>query len=271
MAPIRIPGWLPALRRAPALGLLAAAALALAADRLTVAHPGWVAAVVNAGHALGVSPYRAAPFRRTRPIPYPATTVPDPALPAGLHQVRTPGHTGTLLEIGVAYYRQAAGAPGAAPAAPADEKVLASAVLARPTPAVVAVGTAPDLVGPIGGTYYHYSRVLDMIATAYDATWASNGPWTGQRSALGLPLHYGVVAVDPRVIPLGSRLYVEQYGLAVAADTGSAIVGNRIDLFFWTDPAQTAAFGIRHLKVYVLDDPRLPPVPVPPALRRALT
>lgn len=249
-------------------------------------NPAWAAGVVNGAHDLGLTAYRAAPFRRERLVPYPAVTVPDPNLPEGLHQIQKPGLTGAMWQSGIELYlapppgahaatrtsgtgsgTQAAPAAGAAPR-PTEVKVFSQQVVSSPREAVIAVGTSPDFV-QTGGHFYHYSKVLVMRATAYDATWASNGPWTGQRSAIGLPLNYGIVAVDPHVIPLGSHVFVEGYGLSVAADTGSAIVGDRIDLFFWDTPADIAAFGIRTLRVYVLDDPRLPPVPVPAALRNA--
>jgi len=51
---------------------------------------------------------------------------------------------------------------------------------------------------------------------------------------------WGIVAVDPRVIPLGTRLYIPGYGEGVAADTGGAIIGNRIDLWM---PTSTQAFA----------------------------
>lgn len=272
-------------------------------------HAAWAAAAINTAHAMHLSAYSAVPFRRERLVPYTAITVADPNLPAGLHQIRTPGRTGSAWQTGILLFRQgpAPGAiaqaaersmstssgsaadshpSGAVPAKsaggtqmapvvaqarsgqPAAVKVFTDQVVSAPREAIIAVGTSREEV-QVGGHLYHYARVLDMRATAYDATRASNGPWTGQRSAIGLPLDYGIVAVDPAVVPLGSRLYVENYGLAVAADTGSAIVGDRIDLFFWDTPRDIAAFGIRSLKVYVLDDPRLPPIPVPKAQQKA--
>ena len=263
--------------------------LGMAGLRFTGGEAGWVASGVNAAHSLGLSPYRAVVFQREETLPYAARTVPDPALPAGLHEVASPGANGTVRLSGVTLYRVPVAAPAAAarasasggrraPAgalpprvqpAPAAEDVLNRQVIARPRAAVIVVGTAPAYV-MANGRYYHYARALQMTATAYDDTAASNGPWTGDASAIGLPLNYGIVAVDPSIIPLGTRLYVQQYGLAIAADTGSAIIGERIDLFFWDTPHQIAAFGIRHLMVYVLDDPRLPPVPVSPALRGAI-
>ena len=64
------------------------------------------------------------------------------------------------------------------------------------------------------------------------------------RTASGLPVGHGIVAVDPSVIPLGTRLYVPGYGEAVAADTGSAVRGAMIDLWFPTT-AQARAWGLR--------------------------
>ena len=66
------------------------------------------------------------------------------------------------------------------------------------------------------------------------------------------------MAVDPRVIPLGTKLYIESldntkdYGFAIAEDKGSAIKGNKIDLFFNTS-AECKSFGRRNVKVYVLE------------------
>jgi 3D (Asp-Asp-Asp) domain-containing protein len=62
----------------------------------------------------------------------------------------------------------------------------------------------------------------------------------------------GVVAVDPRVIPLGTRLYIEGYGVAVAGDVGSAIKGRRIDLGFGTY-AEAIRWGRRNVRVQILD------------------
>jgi 3D (Asp-Asp-Asp) domain-containing protein len=93
------------------------------------------------------------------------------------------------------------------------------------------------------------SKVLDMVATAYTDSPAENGGST--RAANGMGLEYGIVAVDPRVIPIGTKLYVEGYGFAYAADTGGAIKGNRIDLCL---PSYGACnnWGRRRVKVHVL-------------------
>lgn len=95
----------------------------------------------------------------------------------------------------------------------------------------------------------NYSRVINMNATAYSPDPAENGGYSV--TALGTPLRRGVVAVDRRVIPLGTKLYIEGYGYARAEDTGGAIKGNKIDLLFNTK-AECRNFGRRNVKVYIL-------------------
>ncbi len=79
--------------------------------------------------------------------------------------------------------------------------------------------------------------------------------------AMGNKLELGTIAVDPRVIPLGSTVYVTGYnhnGLPVkgmtfkATDTGGAIKGNRIDIFLPGSNDQISSFGIQNVKIYVL-------------------
>lgn len=75
------------------------------------------------------------------------------------------------------------------------------------------------------------------------------------RTATGFDLRANpgakVIAVDPRVIPLGTKVYVEGYGYAVAADTGGAIKGHKIDVFFPTK-AEAFRWGVRKVKIKIL-------------------
>ena len=94
-------------------------------------------------------------------------------------------------------------------------------------------------------------KVLEMSATAYDPSPRCNGRGSHGRTRTGERATFGVVAVDPRVIPLGSIVFVEGYGLAKACDTGSAIKGNRIDICY--DSRSVASdFGRQHVRVHVL-------------------
>ncbi|HWQ42272.1 MAG TPA: 3D domain-containing protein, partial [Desulfosporosinus sp.] len=70
------------------------------------------------------------------------------------------------------------------------------------------------------------SKTLTVEATAYT--------FTGNKTATGIEPREGLIAVDPKVIAMGSKVYVEGYGYAIAADTGGDIRGNRIDVFFTT-------------------------------------
>ncbi len=101
-----------------------------------------------------------------------------------------------------------------------------------------------------GATSFNKVRTIKMRASAYEPGPRSNGKWAGT-TALGIPPRYGIVAVDPRFIKLGTLLYVEGYGFAYAADTGGAIKGDRIDLCFATE-AQCQRFGRKVVTVHVL-------------------
>jgi 3D (Asp-Asp-Asp) domain-containing protein len=76
----------------------------------------------------------------------------------------------------------------------------------------------------------------------------STGYCLSGRTATGIPAGWGVAAVDPSVIPLGTHLLIPGYGEAVAADTGGAVVGGRIDLWFPTC-AQAGGWGSRSVTI----------------------
>ena len=80
---------------------------------------------------------------------------------------------------------------------------------------------------------------MTVVATGYVLQGAT---------ATGIPTGWGVVAVDPSVIPLGTRMTIPGYGEGVAADTGGAVQGNIIDLWFPTT-AQALAWGRRTVTI----------------------
>lgn len=106
----------------------------------------------------------------------------------------------------------------------------------------------------------NYSKRIEAKATAYTASADENGGYAGL-DYMGNPLRLGTIAVDPSVIPLGSKVYVEGYtydGLpaggmyAMATDTGGAVKGNRIDIFLPESKSKARTFGIQQVKVYVV-------------------
>ncbi len=91
-------------------------------------------------------------------------------------------------------------------------------------------------------------RTLYMSASAYSA----HDPGNSNRTATGKLVKKGLVAVDPNVIPLGTHLYIPGYGEAIAADVGSSIQGNRIDIAFDTHE-EAIDFGRQSITVYIID------------------
>lgn len=143
-----------------------------------------------------------------------------------------------------------------------NEEVVSEKVVKDPVNEVIEKGKKPITVASRGttskstssssnssGSSTKGSKVITMTATAYSVKGTT---------ASGVPSGPGKVAVDPSVIPLGTRLYIESldgwgdYGYAVAADTGSAIKGNKIDLFY-TDVSTSLRFGRRRVKVHILN------------------
>jgi len=162
-----------------------------------------------------------------------------------------PGHT-KVIERGHAGVREVYVRYSQRDGGPVRSTVLASTVTVVPKARVVAEG--------IGGTplesfetrgiaqmAYMARSAMEMLATAYTADCAGCDGMT----ALGRRAGKGIVAVDPRVIPIGTHLFIPGYGFAVAGDTGGDIVGNRIDLGFdsWRE---AMLFGRRDVKVYRL-------------------
>lgn len=139
--------------------------------------------------------------------------------------------------------------------------VVKDEIVSEPIPRIVEKGSREQVIATSRGNT-RYKKVITMNASAYDSGYASTGKRPGHKyygiTASGTKARPGVVAVDPRVIPLGTKLYIESldgtkdYGFAVAEDTGGAIKGNKIDLYFNTYN-ECINFGRRNVKVYVLE------------------
>ncbi len=175
------------------------------------------------------------------PIPYETTKVESDDLYVGETKVQTPGVEGLHeVEVIKTYYN--------GDLVERTEKELQ--LVDEPITEVMLVGTKekPFTLGSdpnVDVSTLDYSKKLTMNATAYTAS-------GNAKTASGRVAQEGVVAVDTSVIPFGTKLYIPGYGYAVAGDTGGAIKGNKIDLFYDT-VAECYEFGRRNVDVYVLN------------------
>lgn len=178
------------------------------------------------------------------PLPYQTIFKMSHNLAPGLIQAGHPGKPGVIQKTyAITYVNEK----------PASRKLVTSKVLVAAVDDVTYAGIRTRLARalPSRSGAYRRLRCLSMLATGYSPY---EGSSTG-RCATGMRAGYGVVAVDPRVISLGTRLYIEGYGYAVAGDTGGAIKGHRIDLGH-TTYSEASAVGRQRVKVWILDSDR---------------
>ena len=182
----------------------------------------------------------------------------DENLPEGLEKIITAGSDGEVLVTERVTY-----ADGVETA----RELVSEEVTREPVAQVVVVGTAPaeEAEGKLSigdgvivtpeGDVLTYTQRKTMTATAYTCE-ATGGVGI---TATGTPARVGAIAVDPKVIPYGTRMYILTqdgyaiYGIATAEDTGHPdfICGNRIDLYYDTE-AECVQFGVRKCDVYIL-------------------
>jgi len=176
--------------------------------------------------------------------PYETEWIAAPDLPLDTQQVIQPGSDG------VTKWRYRVVLENGQPVSTTLEdqwldSVASTKVVAYGTRIVVQQASTPQ--GPI-----EYWRRFRVLATSYNP--ASSGkpkdhPRYGM-TRIGVPAGRGVIAVDPKVIPLGSRVYVPGYGIAVAGDTGGSILGRHIDLGYNDD--EPLPHWYRWVDVYLL-------------------
>jgi len=131
-------------------------------------------------------------------------------------------------------------------------KVASSTTTTVATPAATAPVAAASGVTDSRGASISYSKVMPVMATAYSEEECGGLMTFSGVNAVWDPNGWSTIAVDPSIIPLGTKVYVEGYGYAIAQDTGSAIIGNHIDCFFYTN-ADMNAWGTRTVNVYILN------------------
>ena len=190
----------------------------------------------------------------TSVVPYEQVRCTDPNLPQGETMILAEGVNGTSTCTAVVTYINGV---------ETDRTILSEKITSQPISEVVAVGTNADGETASGlpiidentitlptGEVLTYDRVITSLATAY----CDKG-----LTATGTQARVGAIAVDPRRIPYGSRLFIMSvdgeyiYGVATAEDTGSRehIIGTRIDLHYDTK-AECIQFGARDCLVFFL-------------------
>ncbi|RLC80813.1 MAG: hypothetical protein DRI81_03805 [Chloroflexi bacterium] len=186
---------------------------------------------------------------RQDPIPFEVAWQPDPDLEIDNQRLLQEGARGILEQRIRVHYEDGH---------EVSRTVESQYVAVPPTTKIMGYGTkivVRTLDTPSGPI--EYWRVISMHATSYSAATAGtspSSPWYG-RTRTGMQMRKGIVAVDPRTIPLLSHVYVPGYGVGIAGDTGGAIWGRRIDLGYDDD---NLVLWYRWVDVYLL-------TPVPPA------
>ncbi|MBS5939863.1 DUF348 domain-containing protein [Clostridium sartagoforme] len=166
----------------------------------------------------------------------------DSGLDHGLEEVRQDGAAGEKEVVYEVIYKNGK---------EFSKAVKSSKILAEPVNKVVVQGTR-RVIASRSGQLLNYKSVLYCESTAYSGGGVTATGTVPVRDPNGI----STVAVDPRVIPLGTLLYVEGYGKAVAADTGGAIKGNIIDVYVNSQEEAYSSWGRKYnVPVYILAYP----------------
>lgn len=184
-------------------------------------------------------------------IPYEVDRKASSSMDQGVEEVVSKGKNGVCEKTYVVVYEDNK---------EIERKLITDTIVTKPEKEIVEYGTIATYTAS-RGDIIRYKKVLNMSATAYTASFKDtkkhpDHPQFGI-TYTGVRVKKGIVAVDPKVIPLGTRLYVEglgdtpDYGYAVAADIGSAIKGNKIDLYMDGQDV-VDRFGRKNVRVYIL-------------------
>lgn len=178
--------------------------------------------------------------QKTVSVDYETVTKKTKKLERGTTKVKQKGRKGEAVKTYELVYRNGE---------LSEKNLISREVTKEPTDKIVLEGTSQPTVKTSSGKLA-YTQCISVEATAYSG---------GGTTASGMAAGVGRIAVDPSVIPLGTQLYITSadgsswvYGTAVAADTGGAIKGNRIDLYFNSE-SECESFGRQGALVYILE------------------
>ncbi len=172
-------------------------------------------------------------------IAYETVVEKDSDLMSGSKEIKTKGNNGQKEVTYDVVYKDGV---------ETDRKIKSSKTISEPTTEVVVQGTGTILTASRGEG--SAKKSLTCSATAYSGHSKTSSGRTPSRSEGGM----STIAVDPTVIPIGSKVYVEGYGYAVAADTGGAIKGNKIDVYF-NSSSECSSWGRRKVQVKIIAYP----------------
>lgn len=195
----------------------------------------------------------------TEEIPYTVSYCEDPALDAGEEKVIVPGQNGQMLCAADVVYDNGC---------EVERTLVSQTVSQEPVTQIVAVGTGEGYSKPadevlVGDGYIvlptgevlTYTHTDVYKATAY-TSWIDDVTGT---TATGTLARVGAIAVDPKLIPYGTRMFIMTndgqyvYGIATAEDCGGGVKGKHVDLFFDTE-SECWQFGVRQITIFFLGD-----------------
>ena len=131
-------------------------------------------------------------------------------------------------------------------------KIVSEVVAKKPIEKIIVQGTYPTMPISRGGDAVPFSKVIKVKSTAYSPTGGRTTAYTASgRKAVRDPEGYSTIAVDTSLIPYGTKLFIQGYGFAIAADCGSAIKGNFIDVFFNTK-REALNWAVKYVNMYIL-------------------
>lgn len=186
-------------------------------------------------------------------IPYAIEEIPNEKMNKGEKRVIQAGVEGTLEKYYKLTYEDGR---------IVSREYMNEQVIEEPVTEIVEYGTVPNFVTS-RGDLVRYKKVLEMRATAYTSSYEDTGKHPDHPEFgicyTGLKAREGIIAVDPKVIPLYTKVYVEvignepDYGFAIAGDIGSAVKGNLIDVYLDTREA-VKKWGVKKVRVYILNE-----------------
>ena len=166
-------------------------------------------------------------------IDFPTEYIETASLPPGLSRVKENGKNGLQRQV----------IKISKVGTKVNQEIISRSELEAPRAKVIEQNSKPMLGEKFDLSNLAIAKTYQVEATAYS--------YTGELTATGVKPRVGLIAVDPKVIPLGSRVYVEGYGYAIAADTGGAIIGNRVDIFLNSE-RECVNWGRKPVKLYLL-------------------